>query len=278
MQFLRLVEVVDLAALTGAVFKSMNAGKGQATVAELSSLVLVLTTTWTFSRLFFAIHSQHDWFKSMQVVVRKKRFSLLPVFSARMTAVCLCECIWPTVATFVCFPVAGLVGDMRSLCNISFLLSSNNICYIFLGMALGQLTTVPQAMIAATILSQISIVVSGVFTVLPPSLEWARYFSPFYWTVQGLVKSVFRWSDTYECVVGSSSDAGADQCFIEYDGLIDLYKRRGLYDPSSDDVIAESITLVALSFGLCAVLFCRSFLAYYRVNWELLWDLWPETW
>ena len=178
-----------------------------------------------------------------------------------MTAICLCECIWPTITSF---------SSVFALCTHAgpFARSSH-----FLLAFKQQSATSFSGWCWAS-----SRPAHHRLSVLPPSLEWARYFSPFYWTVQGLIKSVFQWSDTYECVVGSSSDAGADQCFIEYDGLIDLYKRRGLYDPSSDDVVAESITLVALSFGLCAVLFCRSFLAYYRVNWELLWDLWPETW
>ncbi|KAL7538702.1 hypothetical protein ACHAXR_009429 [Thalassiosira sp. AJA248-18] len=270
---LRFVEVVGLACLTGGIFRATGRDSSQATVTELSSLVLVLTTTWTFSRLFFAIHSQNSWFKSARVIFRHQRFSLVPVFSARLTVLVLCESIFPTVATFICFPVAGLVGDIQSLCNISFLLASNNVCFLFLGAALGMFTSVSHGMIAATVFSQVSILVSGVFTELPASLEWARYFSPFFWCMQGLLKSVYRWSDTYECVNGSSSDVGANQCFVEYDPLIEQYKRRGLHvatynDPSSDSILTESIVLVALGFSLHLIMFGRCFFTYYRVNWE----------
>eukprot|EP00578_Thalassiosira_sp_NH16_P003132 CAMPEP_0181131908 /NCGR_PEP_ID=MMETSP1071-20121207/30709_1 /TAXON_ID=35127 /ORGANISM="Thalassiosira sp., Strain NH16" /LENGTH=903 /DNA_ID=CAMNT_0023218199 /DNA_START=288 /DNA_END=2999 /DNA_ORIENTATION=- len=270
---LRFIEVAGLALITGLVFRSAGSGTSQATVRELSSLVLVLTTMWTFSRLFSAIPSYSDWFKSIQVVFRHRRFSLLPVFIARTAVVILCEGMFPMISVFICFTVAGLVGDTRSLCNISFLLASNNMCYLSLGAVLGMFTSVPRGMIAATIFSQVSILAAGIFTELPESSRWLRSLSPFYWTVRGLLKSILTWTDTYDCVNGSSSDIGANQCFIEYDPLIEQYKRRGLQvaaynDPMSDSVLTESIALAALCLGLHAIIFGRCFFTYYKVNWD----------
>lgn len=275
----RFVEVAGLAALTGGIFRNIGQDNSQSTVAELSSLVIVLTTTWTFSRLYFAVHSQHRWFRSIKVLFRQKRFALMPVFLARISVLILCESIFPTLAVFVCFPFAGLMGDIQSLLNISFLLASNNICYIFLGCLIGMLTNVPNAMIAATVFSQASILITGVFAELPASLEWTRYFSPFYWTVQGLLRSVYHGADNYDCVNGSSSEIGANQCFIEYDPLIEQYKRQGLHvalynNPSSSSVLAESIVLVALGFGLHLLIFCRCFFSYYKINWDDIHALW----
>ena len=269
---LRVVEVIGLALITGGVFSDVASDK--AGISQIYSLVLVSTTIWTFSRMYPAIPSHHEWFQSAQILLRYRRFSVSPVYAARLSTVLLLESIWPTIFTFICFPVAGLAGDITSLCRISFLLAANNVCYLSLGMVLGVLTqSSPFGMIAATIISQGSIIGAGIFTTLPPSLEWVRYFSPYYWTIQGLLKSVYRWTDTYDCVSGSGSDVGANQCFIEYDPLIDNFKGRGVHvasynDASSDSVITEAVALVALSCFLHVLMFLKCFFAYYRVNWD----------
>ena len=92
--------------------------------------------------------------------------------------------------------------------------------------------------------------------------------------MRGLLKSVYRRSDTYECVNGSSSDIGANDCFIESDSLIQQYKRRGLdvvgTHNDADSIRTESIALIALSLGLLMIIFCRCFFAFYKVKWEEL--------
>lgn len=222
----------------------------------------------------YEYRSQHEWFKSVQVIFRYRRFALTPVFTARASVVTLLECMWPTIFCFICFPMAGMAGDIRSLCNISFLLAANNMCYLSLGSVLGMCTqSTPFGMISGTIISQGSILAAGVFTELPSSLQWVRYFSPFYWTMQGVLKSVYRWSDLYDCVVGSGSDVGANLCYIEYDSVIDQFKKRGIHvatfnDPSSDSILTEAIFLVILSVVLNIVMFLRCFFLYYRVNWD----------
>ncbi|KAL7551998.1 hypothetical protein ACHAWF_015207 [Thalassiosira exigua] len=271
---LRMLEVFGLATLTGAVFRSAVDDGGQAGISELSSLVLVLTTMWTFARLYAAVSSHHDWFQSIQVVFQCRRFSLMPVVSARIAIVGLCESAWPIASTFVCLAAAGLLGDARAACNVAFLLGTHNLFHVSLGAALGMFAKVPQGIVAATIFGQVSIVISGVFSQLPDSLEWARNFSPFYWTVRGLLKSVHRWSDTYECLGGSGSDVGANRCFVGDDPVIEQYRSRGLpvatYRSSEYDVLTETLALVALTFGIHAIIFGRCFFAYYKVNWDEL--------
>ena len=91
--------------------------------------------------------------------------------------------------------------------------------------------------------------------------------------MQGLLKSVYRWTDTFDCAMSSSSDVGANQCFIEYDAMIEQYKRQGIHvgtynDASSENVTRESLVLVVLSVVIQLVLFVRCFFAYYKINWE----------
>ena len=271
---LRLVEVIGLALITGGVFESAGSDTGQTGVSQINKLMLVSTLIWTFPRMYATIPSHHDWYKSAQLILRYKRFSLSPLYTSRILAVTISECIWPTIYCFICFPMAGLVGNAKALCEISFLLATNNLSYISLGAVMGACTSsLPFGMIAATVISQGSILAAGVFTQLPPSLEWVRNFSPFYWTMQGLLKSVYRWTDTYDCAMSSSSDVGANQCFIEYDAMIEQYKRQGIHvatynDASSENVTRESLVLVVLSVVIQLVLFVRCFFAYYKINWE----------
>ena len=195
----------------------------------------------------------------------------MPVFVARTAVVLLCESIFPTIVVFIAFPIVGLVGDVRSLCNCGFLLACCNMCYISLGAILGMSNSISHAMTAATIFCQVSILMSGVFTELPSRLTWIRIFSPFYWTVKGLLKSVYHWSDTYECINASSSEGEANQCFIEYDQLIEQYNQRGLNvatynDPSSDSVLTEAIVLVTLTISLQLLMLGKCFVAYYNLQ------------
>lgn len=271
---LRLVEVIGLALITGGVFESAGSDTGQTGVSQINKLMLVSTLIWTFPRMYATIPSHHDWYKSAKLILRYKRFSLSPLYTSRILAVTISECIWPTIYCFICFPMAGLVGNAKALCEISFLLATNNLSYISLGAVMGACTSsLPFGMIAATVISQGSILAAGVFTQLPPSLEWVRNFSPFFWTMQGLLKSVYRWTDTYDCAMSSSSDVGANQCFIEYDAMIEQYKRQGIHvatynDASSENVTRESLVLVVLSVVIQLVLFVRCFFAYYKINWE----------
>ena len=272
---LRIVEVVGLASLAGLIFQSVGSDNTHSTtISDLSSLMIVLTVMFTFSRLFSSIVSAAEWWKSTSVVLNYRRFGLLPVFLARALVVLFCESAFPSIAVFICFPIAGLAGDMRSLANCAFLLACNNMYYISLGAALGMYaSSVSHGVIAATIFTQIAIILSGVFVQLPDSLKWAQKLSPFYWTVQGLLKSVFQWSDTFECSSSSSSEIGpgSNQCFLEFNPLIEQYSRRDLNvavynDPSSDSIITEGLILTSFTIGLWFLVFLRCLFAYYKLQ------------
>jgi hypothetical protein len=267
---LRFLEVAGVAALSGVLFGGSDATTTR--IAELNNFVLLTSLYFTFSRMYPSVISHHDWFKTLPVVIKYKRFSLASVFSSRVFVVVVLECIWPTVYVFICFSLAGLLGDVKLLCQISFLVASNNICYISLGALIGSVASSMQyAITAVTMLTQVTLLAAGVFNELPPSLEWARKASPFYWTVQGLLKSVFKWTDNTDCVVGSSSDLPMNQCFIEFDPTIHQYRRKGISavmynDPSSENVLIESLILVAMSVAIQTILFMRCFLVAYRVK------------
>jgi len=270
---LRIVEVVGLASLAGLIFQSVGSDNSQSIISDLSSLMIVLTVMWSFSRLFSSIVSAAEWWKSTNVVLNYRRFGLLPVFLARALVVLFCESAFPTIAVFICFPIAGLAGDLRSLANCAFLLACNNMYYISLGCALGMYaSSVSHGVIAATIFTQIAIILSGVFVQLPDSLRWAQKLSPFYWTVQGLLKSVFQWSDTFECSTSSSSEiSGSNQCFLEFAPLIEQYSRKDLNlavynDPSSDSIITEGLILTSFTLGLWLLIFLRCMFAYYKLQ------------
>ena len=269
---LRLVEVVGLASMTGLVFADVGSNNTQATVSELSSLVMVLAIMWTFSRLYSSVMLGHEWWKSTRVVLELRRFSLLPVFIARLAVVMLCESFFPMITVFISFPIAGLVGDVRSLCNCAFLLTYHNMCCISLGTALGMFCrNASHGMVAATIFGQLAILVSGVLIKLPDSATWARSLSPFYWVMKGLLKSVYHWSDTFECISSSSSEVPPNQCFLEFDGLIDQYNQRDLNvakydDSSSDTVLKEGLSLIALTISLWLLIFCKCMFAFHKLQ------------
>ena len=64
---------------------------------------------------------------------------------------------------------------------------------------------------------------------------------------------------------------GANQCFIEYDHLIEQYNRRELNvatfnDSSSDSVLTEAIVLVTLTVCLHMIMLGKCFVAYYKIQ------------
>lgn len=270
---LRLVEVGGVALLTGQVFRrDFDAEAVEATIYEMFSLVQLISITWTFTRIYSIIPLQHQWFKSIQIVHKNRRFSLPPLLFARFMVLMLCEFLWPAVFCFICFPVMGLSGDWNTICKIFLLVSLNNLCYLSLGAACALVSSMPYGMICATILSQISILVSGVFAVLPMThTEWLSKQSPFFWTVRGLMKCIFVWSDNYRCAHGSSEIEGGDQCFIEDSLLIDQLERRGIYDLSSGNgVNEECIALLIVAVCIHIFICIRCVFSFYRVDWYKL--------
>ncbi len=153
--------------------------------------------------------------------------------------------LWPFAHVFIAYPLAGMFGRIDACMKISFLLMMNTLCYIAIGSVLGVLLpSVPLGMNLSTVVSQTSLVAAGFYTTLPPVINLIRYISPVYWTYSGILKSVYRASDTYRCIKGHS-DVGANECYIEYNLGIDLMKRRGINVANSNDPGAESIALEA---------------------------------
>jgi FtsP/CotA-like multicopper oxidase with cupredoxin domain len=269
---LRLFEVGGVALLTGQVFHQDLEEATEATIYEMFSLVLLISTTWTFTRMYSIIPLQHQWFNSIQIVHKNRRFSLPPVLFARLLVLLLCECLWPVAFCFICYPVMGLTGDWLAVSKIAILISLNNICYLSLGAACALVSSMHYGMIVATMMSHISILVSGVFAQLPTSMDWLRKRSPFFLTVRGLMKCVFHWSDNYGCVHGSSDiEGGVKQCFIEESLVIDQFKRRGVYVPSSGSGVLEECIALLVS-ALCIQLFIciRCVFSFYCVDWHKL--------
>mmetsp|Transcript_34111 Transcript_34111/g.69679 ORF Transcript_34111/g.69679 Transcript_34111/m.69679 type:complete len:1192 (-) Transcript_34111:732-4307(-) len=269
---LRLLEVGGVALLTGQLFRQDFEEASEATISDMFSLVLFLSITWTYTRMYSIIPMQHQWFKSIQIVHKNRRFSLPPVLLARISVLLLCECLWPAAFCVICYPVMGLTGDWITLCKISLLISLNNICYLSLGALCALVNSMPYGMIVATVMSQISILSSGVFAQLPTSIQWLNKRSPFFWTIRGLMKCVLDWSDSFRCVHGSSEiEGGVHQCFIEESLVIDQLKRRGIYDPSSGSgVLEECIALLILASCIHIFICIRCVFSFYRVDWYKL--------
>ena len=87
---------------------------------------------------------------------------------------------------------------------------------------------------------QTTVICAGFFTLLPPAVGWIRYISPIFWTFSGIIKTAYKYYDTYECVKGNSA-VGYNQCFLEQNGGIDNYRQRGINVAAFGDDTSESI-------------------------------------
>jgi hypothetical protein len=281
--FLRVFEVTCLAFLTGALFFNVGQDMSASGFGQKLSLLFFSTTLWTFTRMYPSVPSSFQWFLATSKAFDEQQLSpanlqrrtILPLVLARITVVTLLEGVWPLVYVLVCFPLAGVFGDVQRTLLMGLFLVLNNICYVSLGSLLGALSkSVPLGMIASTIVSQTTLVAAGFFTKLPPALDWIRYVSPFYWAFRGILKSSVNWSDTFECVKGSSDVApstsgGANGCFMEFHMAIDQYKHRGinvatLTDANSSHIYVEVLGMVGLFLALqlmllprCAFVWCN---------------------
>jgi FtsP/CotA-like multicopper oxidase with cupredoxin domain len=268
----RYLEVGGLALLTGQVFRQDLDEATEATIYEMFSLILFITITWTFTRMNSIIPLQHQWFKSIQIVHKNRRFSLPPVLFARLLVLLLCECLWPAAFCIICCPVMGL-NNWLEVSKIALLISLNNLCYLSLGAACALVRSMHYGMILANMMSQMSILVSGVFAELPTSIEGLRKRSPFFLTIRGLMKCVFHRTDNFECVHGSSDiEGGVNRCFIEESLVMRQFFRRGIYDPSSGvaSVIEECVALLVLMLCIHFFICMRCVFSFYRVDWHKL--------
>ena len=269
---LRVIEVVGLALLTGIVFHNVVKDANATDFGESISLFFFSLTLWTFNRMYAAIPSYNKWQRVALISSKDGHYSMLALCLARAITIFLAEskcnngnffCLkmihlidiffilvgwWPFIYVFVCFPLAGIAGSITTLIYAGMLLSLNAMCYIALGSLLGTaIKKIPIGMIAATILSQISMVCAGFYTTLPQSISYMRFISPVYYTFGGLLKEVYQWSDSFKCAWGDS-EVGVTQCFLEFHVAIDRFKQRGINvatynDPRSDKILPELIRL-----------------------------------
>ena len=110
-------------------------------------------TLWTFTRMYHAINTYHDWNSKLIIILKWHRYSLLPACLARCFVVLFAESGWPFLYVFVCYPLASMAGSWNAMFRIALLLSLNNICYLSIGAGLGVFVKmIPQGMIISTIL------------------------------------------------------------------------------------------------------------------------------
>jgi hypothetical protein len=142
------------------------------------SLLFFSTTLWTFTRMYLSVPSSFQWFVATRKAFDEQQLSpenlqrrtILPLVLARLTAVTLLEGVWLLVYVLVC--LAGVFGDVQRTLWVGLFLVLNNICFVSLGSLLGALLkSIPQGMIASTIVSQTKLVAAGFFTKLPPALN-----------------------------------------------------------------------------------------------------------
>jgi FtsP/CotA-like multicopper oxidase with cupredoxin domain len=261
---LRVFEVTGLALLTGILFYDVGNDATANGLAQKTSLLFFGVTLWTFTRMYPSVGSYFQWTKNNIVIFSHGRFDVIPVCLGRLLVVLSTEWFWPFLYCFVCFPMAGIAGDVTVVFKIGALLALNNLCYISIGAVLGTVcTSVPLGMIASTIISQTSLVAAGFYTTLPPVIEYIRYVSPVFWTFKGIVKASYHWSDTYKCTRGQS-DVGVNQCFLEFNPGIDNLKTRGIEVAtfnaiSSDKTYIEFLVLVLLFSGMQLFIIARTY-------------------
>jgi hypothetical protein len=255
---LRVFEVTGLALLTGILFYDVGNDVTANGLAQKTSLLFYGVTLWTFTRMYPSVASYFLWTKNNRVILSHGRFDVLPVCLGRLLVVVSAEWFWPFLYCFVCFPMAGIAGDVKVVFEIGALLALNNLCYISIGAVIGTVfTSVPLGMIASTIISQTSLVAAGFYTTLPPIIEYIRYVSPVFWTFKGILKASYHRSDTYKCFKGQS-DVGVNQCFLEFNPGIDTLKTRGI-DVSSDKTFVEFLVLIFLFSGMQLFIIARTY-------------------
>ena len=245
------IKVTFLAALTGILFYTTGQDSSSLGLMQKTSLLFFGATIWTFERMYPSLISYADWIGYASGEISKGRAKAIPLWLGRLSAVNLAEFFWPFIYVMVCHTMAGIAGDPVQIFKNGFLLALNNACYVSLGSMLGSVApSVPYALICSTITAQTSLVAAGVYTNLPPVIKYFRYISPLFWCYKGILKSSYRWNDTYDCFHGSS-DVGANKCFLEYSLGIDQTKKRGIEvatfnDMQSDNIYIECLALVVI--------------------------------
>lgn len=245
---LRVVEVSGLAFLTGLVFHAVGDDTTNRGLRESVSLLFFSTTLWTFTRMYPAVSSYYNWRRALVRSVEGTanggiaRGTVEIRCYCRAAVVTLAEGLWPFLYVIVCFPMAKIGFSLSGFFTVGGLLSLNALCYISLGAVLGTICpSVPLGMITCTVVSQMSLICAGFYTTLPWYLEVVRFMSPVYHTFSGMLKVSYKWSDTFDCLIGDSDVGKTNQCFLERSGSIEDLKMRGINVATFGDVKSETV-------------------------------------
>jgi hypothetical protein len=206
--------------------------------------------------MYPAVSSYHSWKKRLLNARKNERngdneeehaaapAGLAKLFTQcliRATVVTIAEAAWPLLYCAICFPVAQIAHSLTNFVTIACLLSLNALCYIGMGGVMGvMMPSIPLGMITCTLFAQTSLICAGFYTTLPHFLHVVRFLSPVYHTFSGLLKSSYKWNDTFECLIGDS-DVGANKCFLERSGSIEDLKSRGINVATFGDADSRSI-------------------------------------
>jgi hypothetical protein len=266
---LRVIEVAGLGILGGVLFQDVGNNSSATGFGEKTSLLFFSTTLWSQTRMYPTIGNYFEWKRKDYLVFKHKQYDWFPVLLSRMVVVLACEAWWPFLFVLCAYPLAAMFGHLGTVFTIGFLLALNNCCYIALGAVFGALSpTVSFGMIGATLFAQTTVICAGFFTKLPALVGWIRYISPIYYAFKGIVKSAYKWDDTYKCLKGQSS-VGPNECYLEESAAIDDYKQRGINvatfgDPSSSRIHTEIIMLFVLFAGFQLAIFVHSFISHMK--------------
>eukprot|EP00586_Coscinodiscus_wailesii_P014596 CAMPEP_0172493336 /NCGR_PEP_ID=MMETSP1066-20121228/24733_1 /TAXON_ID=671091 /ORGANISM="Coscinodiscus wailesii, Strain CCMP2513" /LENGTH=1154 /DNA_ID=CAMNT_0013263443 /DNA_START=206 /DNA_END=3670 /DNA_ORIENTATION=- len=248
---LRIAEVAGLGLLTGFVFHEVGSDNSNRGLRESISLLFFSMTLWTFTRMYPAVSSYHSWKKRVLNARRNDNDNekgttpalakLLTQCLIRAAVVTIAEAAWPLLYCAICFPIAQIAFSLANFFTIACLLSLNALCYIGMGGVMGvMMPSIPLGMITCTIFAQTSLICAGFYTTLPNFLHIVRFLSPVYHTFSGMLKSSYKWSDTFECLIGDS-DVGVNKCFLERSGSIEDLKSRGINVATFGDADSQSI-------------------------------------
>jgi len=260
--FFRFVEQILLGFLTGIVFYNVGNDTTATGLAQVNSLLFFSVTLWTFTRMYHALQTYHEWRDECRSILSKREGHYIPLYFSLFFPVVISEFWWPYIFCLVCFTMGGIFGNIQTFLVLSSLLCMNNMCYIALCSAIGVLCNVRHVgFILATIVSQTSLIVAGFYTELPRAINWSRYISPVFWTYKGMAKVAYHWSNSFTCVKGQT-EVGPNQCLLEFHPMIDQMKTRGINtatfnDPNSDKFTFELIMLLVLFLVFQFVIFVR---------------------
>ena len=224
----RLVEVIGLALITGALFYNVGEKNSNRNLRETFSLLFFSTTLWTFTRMYPSVVEHNKWRERALTQILQHATPVHHLVTARVISYILVESWWPILYSSIAFPLAHVVGEPMVWFGYAIRLLLNALCYILFGAVAGLgVKEVPIAMIIVTLYGQGSLLCAGFFRTLPSWLQWCRYLSFLFYTYSGIIRSGYRWYESYKCVNGDSR-LGPNHCFLTSSASMDDFRIRGI--------------------------------------------------